>query len=125
MRDVVCWGSGKDGIVIAGIALGLGKALLSACGAAVPIGELGSLAVVRADDELGIDGHFMHRAVGPVDQLFRMAQRPAFVVAAGVAGVGRRGGVTAIECRGQRAITDLADEAAIAGGLEFSIPARG
>src|ERR1700728_5385631 len=54
-----------------------------------------------------------------------MAQRPAFVVAAAGTGVVRRGGITAIERRGQRAITDLADEATVADGLEFSIPARG
>ena len=123
MSDVIRRSAGHDAVVIGRIALRFGEALLAACRAAVPVSELRGLAVERLNDEFRIDCHFVDGAIGPIDELFGMAEGPALVVA-DVAGVGARGGIAAIQLRCERGVTNLADEAAVSDGFKFSVPAR-
>src|SRR5579863_5710515 len=66
----------------------------------------------------------MDGAIRPIDQLFWMTQGPAFVIARGVTGIGACRRIAPLQSRLKRSIADLADEAAVADGFEFSVPTR-
>src|SRR6476646_7933696 len=81
--------TGGNAVVVLWILLCFLQPLTAASRAAVPVRRSRGLAVVRADERLGLDGHFVHGPVRKIDELLRMAKREA-AIAPGVSSVSRR-----------------------------------
>src|SRR6185437_3086967 len=64
--------AGDDAVVVVGKALRFDQRLAAAGGARIEVGARGPRIVVRGDDGLRGDGHFVNRSIGEVDELFGM-----------------------------------------------------
>ena len=126
MRPIVCWGARQNSVVILGIALRLHQRLAAAIGTVCEIRMFRSVSVEGFHGGFAERGHFVNRAVGEIDESFRVAERPGGVDPARcVAGVGARGCVALQDGQCQRAIIHFSGEPAIALAAKFAIPSGG
>ena len=113
--------SGDDAVEVVWVSLRRHQPLPSSRRAPVVVRQARRAIVERGDESLGSDRHLVHRAIGKVDDLFRMADQERGVLAL-VAGVIRRGCVALLQCHRHLIETDRARPAAIADGLELPVP---
>ena len=116
-----------NAVEIAWITLDAFEALASASRTAVPVGEPGGLPVVFRHNRLRLYGHLMHGPVAEVDQLFRMPQREAAVIAfAFVARIRGGDGVALRERQPHAVVVNLTCLPTVADSHELPVPgARG
>ncbi len=116
-----CRIAGDDAVELVRIAIGLQKPFSAAARASIPVGVSRVATIKGAENRLCLDGHFMFRAVGEIDELFRMPQHKGAARAL-VTIVGCAGGVAPAECVGKRLIVNRSAPAAAAHSQKFSIP---
>src|SRR5580704_205413 len=84
------------------------------------------LGIKGVRNPLASDGHQMDCAVSKIDNLLGMPKRERSVISGpNVASICTDGGVTKLNGRCHRAVTDRTSEAAISHALELLIPSRG
>ena len=113
----------NDAIVVAGIALGFHQPLASTRRASVEIGILRPLTVVRVDDSLGLESHFMHGAIAVIDPALRVGE--PVLVRRSMPGVRRGRSETVADGLSHGTVTDDTGQTATADGLEPAVPVLG
>ena len=123
VRPVVSRGASDDAIEILWIALGFHEGLPSAAGAPNEVRQTGRRAIRRGDSCLALHGRFVYGAIAEIDQFLRMTHGELRGIT-DVSRIGRRGGVSATQRRGERRVLNRSAPAAIADLLKLAVPSR-
>src|SRR5205814_2025199 len=121
LRLIIRWSAGDNPIEVFRVALSLHQSLPPPSGATRPVRKPWCAIVERRNDGFRFHRHLVDGTIGEIDEFFRMSDRERRIRAC-VSSVRRCRRVTLLQRRGQRAVADGSRPAAIADGLELSVP---